>query len=118
MHSMFASSGSTRLSSVAHNMVRKSGVAMATPRSIVDQVTCGLNVWKRASISSRRGTGVGRVETDGIRQGAVLTLRPTADGRDRRLRSRGLPAARRRDATQLLGQIPLSQKRLVARVGL
>jgi hypothetical protein len=42
MDSMFASSGSTRLSSVAHNMVRKSGIAMATRRSIVDQVTVRL----------------------------------------------------------------------------
>ena len=42
MDSMIASSGSTRLSSVAHNMVRKGGIVMATPRSIVDQVTVRL----------------------------------------------------------------------------
>jgi mannose-6-phosphate isomerase-like protein (cupin superfamily) len=35
MDSMFASSRSIRLSSVAHNILRKSGVAMATPREFV-----------------------------------------------------------------------------------
>jgi hypothetical protein len=43
-----------RSSLIARNIFRKSGVAMATPRSIVDQVTVGVStVRKQASISTR-----------------------------------------------------------------
>jgi hypothetical protein len=74
MGSIFASSGSTWLSSVAHNMVRKSGIVMATPRSIVDLVTVRLECLETGvdfeALGDRSWPAVaGRFGADNIRWG-------------------------------------------------
>jgi hypothetical protein len=54
-------------------MVRKSGIAMATPRSIVDQVT-GLNVWKRGVDLEPPGNRSWPGRAGGIRQNTVYCV--------------------------------------------